>query len=127
MVKNSFLLIAILSLIYGVIFFITPHWFVDFSAAKSVNVAWLRSIGASIIGLLFFGCFLIYLNPIGKLQLLRVITMTSLLQTLGLIYSRYLNEFSAKNILIIDMTLAIAIIVTIYFIALVFTRKKYFN
>ena len=117
MVKNSFLLIAILSLIYGVIFFITPHWF----------VAWLRSIGASIIGLLFFGCFLIYLNPIGKLQLLKVIAMTSLLQTLGLIYSRYLNEFSAKNILIIDITLAIAIIVTIYFIALVFTRKKYFN
>ena len=127
MIKNSFLLIAILSLIYGVIFFITPYWFVDFSAAKSVNVAWLRSIGASIIGLLFFGCFLIYLNPIGKLQLLKVIAMTSLLQTLGLIYSRYQNEFSAKNMLIIDMTLAIAIIVTIYFITLVLAREKYFN
>ena len=127
MIKNSFLIIAILSLIYGIVFFITPNWFVNYSLAENVNVAWLRSIGASIIGLLFYGCFLIYLNAQGKIHLLRVITVTSILQTLALIYSRYINEFSAKNLFIIDITIGIAILVTVYLILITYFRANDFK
>ena len=127
MIKNSFLFISIISLFYGAIFFIIPDWFVNFTMAENINIAWLRSIGASIIGVLFLGCFFIYLNPKDKKHLLRIITFTSLFQTLGLIYSRYFNEFSAKNIVIIDITIIIAVLVTIYFVLLIFYKAEKFN
>ena len=49
------------------------------------------------------GSMYIYLNPVGKLEILRLITITSFLQTLALIYSRLFDEFSAKNIIVIDL------------------------
>ena len=86
MIKVSFLIIGLLSLLYGAIFLITPFWFVEFSVAQETNIAWLRSIGASIVGLLFLGCLNIYMDPKGKFELLKIITITSILQTLALIY-----------------------------------------
>ena len=127
MIKNSFLFISIISLFYGAIFFIIPDWFVNFTMAENINIAWLRSIGASILGMLFLGCFFIYLNPKDKKHLLIIITFTSLFQTLGLIYSRYFNEFSAKNIVIIVITIIIAVLVTIYFVLLIFYKAEKFN
>ena len=127
MIKNSFLFISIISLFYGAIFFIIPDWFVNFTMAENINIAWLRSIGASILGMLFLGCFFIYLNPKDKKHLLIIITFTSLFQTLGLIYSRYFNEFSAKNIVIIAITIIIAVLVTIYFVLLIFYKAEKFN
>ena len=114
MINISFLIIGIMSLIYGLIFLIFPIWFVDLSMAESINVAWLRNIGANIIGLLFFGCMSIYFKPGGKITLLKIITLTSILQTAALIYSRFYNEFSAKNMFIIDLTILLAIFVSIY-------------
>ena len=57
MIRNSFLIISILSLFYGMVFLLIPEWFVNFSEAKNTNIAWLRSIGASIIGLRYFNVF----------------------------------------------------------------------
>ena len=82
MIRSSILLIALISLIYGSIFIFFPIWFVNYTNAENINIAWLRTIGASIVGLLFFGCLSIYYNPRGKLSLLRVISITSVLQTL---------------------------------------------
>ena len=127
MIRNSFLIIAILSLFYGMVFLLIPEWFVNFSETKNINIAWLRSIGASIIGLLFIGCLYIYFNPVKKIELFRVITITSTLQTLALFYSRFFSEFSAKNLLVIDITIIIALIVTTYFILLNVYNSKYFN
>ena len=127
MIRFSFLIIAIISLVYGFIFLITPNWFVDFSMAEDTNIAWLRSIGSSIIGLLFFGCFSIYYKPHGKLSLLKIITITNLIQTSGLIYSRVYNEFSAKNLLVIDLTIFLAIFVCIYFVWLILYKSYKFK
>ena len=57
MIKSSFLIISILSLAYGLIFLFYPNWFVEISKASDTNIAWLRNIGSTIVGLLFFGCF----------------------------------------------------------------------
>ena len=127
MIKVSFLIIGLLSLLYGAIFLITPFWFVEFSAAQETNIAWLRSIGASIVGLLFLGCLNIYMNPKGKFELLKIITITSILQTLALIYSRFFQEFSAQNLIVIDLTIVIAVLVTAYFIYIALFRKKDFD
>ncbi len=127
MLKNFFLTISILSLLYGILFLFLPYLFVDISIAKTTNIAWLRSIGASIIGVLFFGCLSIYLNPIGKFELLKIIILTSFLQTSGLIYSRFKSEFSAQNLLVIDATILLAIVTTLIFLIIAVYRKKFFE
>ena len=127
MIRIYFLFLSLVSLIYGLIFLIFPYWFVNFSAAESINIAWLRSIGASIVGLLFFGSISIYRNPKGKLGLLKIMTITSIIQTLALIYSRFYNEFSAKNIHVIDLTIYLAIFVCIIFVFLIYNKKGYFE
>ena len=126
MIKLSFLLLAVLSFFYGIVFFLTPEWFVSFSIASNINIAWLRSIGASILGILVMGSMYIYLNPVGKLEILRLITITSFLQTLALIYSRLFDEFSAKNIMVIDSTIVVASLVTIYLVLLNVYKKDFF-
>lgn len=127
MIRSSILLIAIISLIYGSIFLIYPIWFVNFSLAENINVAWLRNIGASVVGLLFFGCLSIYSKFKGKLTLLRIITLTSILQTMALIYSRFYNEFSAEKLLVIDLTIFLAFFVSIYFIFLIVFKSRLFK
>ena len=98
MIRLSLLVLSIFSLIYGVYFLFFPFNFVNITAAEEINIAWLRNIGASITGLLFIGLFYIYINPKKSLKLLTIITITSIIQTSALIYSRLFNEFSAKKL-----------------------------
>jgi len=127
MIKLSLLILSIFSLIYGVYFLIFPLNFVIITAAEEINIAWLRNIGASITGLLFIGLLYIYINPKKSLKLLTIITITSIIQTSALIYSRIFNEFSAKKLLLIDITIYSALIVTIYLIFINIKYKKIFN
>ena len=121
------MLIALFSLIYGLIFLIIPNFFVELSQAESTNIAWLRNIGASISGVLFLGLLLVYLNPSRNYDLFFIITTTSILQTLGLIFSRFYNEFSAQKTTIIDLTIYSAIIVSLYLIYLLLNYTKIFK
>ena len=127
MIKLSLLLLSIFSLIYGVYFLFFPFNFVSTTAAEEINIAWLRNIGASITGLLFIGLLYIYINPKKSLKLLTIITITSIIQTSALIYSRLLNEFSAKKLFLIDITIYSALIVTIYLVFITIYYKKIFN
>ena len=127
MVRLSLLILSIFSLIYGVYFLIFPLNFVIITDAEEINIAWLRNIGASITGLLFIGLLYIYINPKKSLKLLTIITITSIIQTSALIYSRIFNEFSAKKLLLIDLTIYSALIVTIYLIFINIKYKKIFN
>ena len=54
------------------------------------------------------------------------IIITSVIQTSALIYSRIQNEFSANNLIIIDITIYAAIFVTIYLIFISLKFKKVF-
>ena len=127
MIRLSLLVLSIFSLIYGVYFLFFPFNFVSITAAEQINIAWLRNIGASITGLLFIGLLYIYINPKKSLKLLTIITITSIIQTSALIYSRLLNEFSAKKIFLIDLTIYSALIVTIYLVFITIKFKKIFN
>ena len=127
MIRLSLLVISIFSLIYGVYFLLFPINFVSITDAEEINIAWLRNIGASITGLLFIGLLYIYINPERSLKLLIIITITSIIQTSALIYSRIFNEFSAKKLMLIDITIYSAIIVTIYLVFITIKYKKLFN
>ena len=127
MIRLSLLILSLFSLIYGVYFLLYPFNFVSLTKADAVNVAWLRNIGASITGLLFIGLLFVYINPKKSLKLLTIITITSIIQSSALIYSRLFNEFSAKKFLFIDITIYSAIVVTIYLIFILIKYKKIFD
>ena len=126
MIKLSILFLSIFSLIYGIYFLFFPYSFVNLTVAETTNIAWLRNLGGAITGLLFIGLFMIYLNTKGSIKLLNVIIVTSIIQTSALIYSRLSNEFSANNLIIIDLTIYAAIIVTVYLLYISIKFKKLF-
>ena len=127
MIRLSLLVLSIFSLVYGIYFLFFPLNFVNITSAEETNIAWLRNIGASITGLLFIGLLYIYINPKKSLKLLTIITITSIIQTSALIYSRLFNEFSAKKIFLIDLTIYSALIVIIYLVFITIKYKKIFN
>ncbi len=127
MIRLSLLVLSIFSLIYGVYFLFFPSNFVKITAAEEINIAWLRNIGASITGLLFIGLMYIYINPKKSQKLLTIISITSIIQTSALIYSRLFNEFSAKKLFLIDLTIYSALIVSIYLVFISIKFKRIFN
>ena len=116
MIKISLLLISIFSLLYGLVFSFAPYFFAELTQAETTNIAWLRNIGASICGVLFLGLLFVYRSPSKNYDLFMIITITSILQTLGLIFSRFYNEFSAQKTLLIDFTIYSAVLVSLYLI-----------
>ena len=127
MIRKSLIAISIFSLLYGLFFLLTPNFFAEITRADKTNIAWLRNIGASISGILFIGLLLVYKSPKKNYDLFKVITMTSVLQTLGLIFSRFFNEFSAQKTLIIDLTIYSAIFVSLYLIYILIKFNSIFK
>jgi len=126
MIRLSILFLSIFSLIYGIYFLFFPYSFIKLTIADTTNIAWLRNLGGAITGLLFIGLFTVYLNTKGSIRLLNIIIITSIIQTSALIYSRISNEFSANNLVIIDITVYAAIFVTVYLIFISIKFKKLF-
>ena len=127
MIKISLLLISIFSLLYGLVFSFAPYFFAELTQAEPTNIAWLRNIGASICGVLFLGLLIVYRSPSKSYDLFMIITVTSILQTLGLIFSRFYNEFSAQNNLLIDFTIYSAVFVSLYLVYILLNYKSIFN
>ena len=127
MIKISLLLISIFSLLYGLVFSFAPYFFAELTQAEPTNIAWLRNIGASICGILFLGLLFVYRSPSKNYDLFMIITITSILQTLGLIFSRFYNEFSAQNNLLIDFTIYSAVFVSLYLVYILLNYKSIFN
>ena len=127
MIKISLLLISIFSLLYGLVFSFAPYFFAELTQAEPTNIAWLRNIGASICGVLFLGLLFVFRSPSKNYDLFMIITVTSILQTLGLIFSRFFNEFSAQNNVVIDFTIYSAIFVSLYLVYILLNYKSIFN
>jgi hypothetical protein len=127
MIKISLLLISIFSLLYGLVFSFAPYFFAELTQAEPTNIAWLRNIGASICGVLFLGLLYVYRSPSKNYDLFMIITVTSILQTLGLIFSRFYNEFSAQNTLVIDFTIYSAVFVSFYLVYILLNYNGIFK
>ena len=127
MIRLSLIFISLFSLLYGLVFFFTPNFFANLTQAETTNLAWLRNIGASICGVLFLGLLIVYRRPSNNYDLFLIITVTSILQTIGLIFSRFYNEFSAKKMIVIDLTIYSAIFVSIYLLYLLLNYNRFFN
>ena len=127
MIKISLILISIFSLLYGLVFSFAPFFFAELTQAEPTNIAWLRNIGASICGVLFLGLLFVYRSPSKNYDLFMIITITSILQTLGLIFSRFYNEFSAQNNLVIDFTIYSDVFVSLYLFYILLNYRNIFN
>lgn len=97
------------SLGYGLMLLIVPVVFCDLLKAEAVNTAWLRTIGAALIGTNVVGCWLWLQSPsvdMGKVQF-----ATATLEALAMATSLILDEFSAQNIWVVQASVVLAVIV----------------
>ena len=99
------------SLGYGVFLLVAPDAFCDLLKAEAVNTAWLRTIGAALLGTNVVGSWLWLKNP--SLDMGRVQTITAGLEALAMALSLLLGEFTAENIWMVQASVALAFIVTI--------------
>ena len=98
------------SLGYGAILFLVPDVFCDVLKAETVNTAWLRTIGAALLGTNVVGSWLWLQNP--SLDMGRVQTTTAGLEALAMTVSLLLGEFTAEHIWMVQASVVLAFLVT---------------
>ena len=106
------------SLGYGLTLFLMPDMFCDMIEAEKVNTAWLRTIGAALLGTNVVGCWLWLKTPsidMGKVQF-----VTAGLEAIAMTVSLILGEFTAEKIWMVQASVGLAIVVAL---ALIPTAK----
>ena len=99
------------SLGYGAVLLIHPALFCELIDATAVNLSWLRTIGAALIGTNVVGSWLWLKSPnldMGKVQL-----ATAGLEAFAMTVSLILDEFTAERIWMVQLSILLAIVVTI--------------
>ena len=99
------------SLAYGLVLILAPDLFCEILQADAVNTAWLRTIGAALLGTNVLGSWLWLSNP--GLDMGRVQTTTAGLEAAAMGVSLLLGEFTADNIWMVQASVLLALIVTI--------------
>ena len=99
------------SLAYGLVLILAPDLFCDLLQADPVNTAWLRTIGAALLGTNVLGSWLWLRSP--SLDMGRVQTATAGLEAAARGGSLRLGEFTADNIWMVQASVFLAIIVTL--------------
>ena len=99
------------SLAYGLVLILAPDLFCDILQADAVNTAWLRTIGAALLGTNVLGSWLWLRNP--SLDMGRVQTTTAGLEATAMGVSLLLGEFTVDNIWMVQASVFLALIVTI--------------
>ena len=99
------------SLAYGLVLLLAPDLFCEILQADAVNTAWLRTIGAALLGTNVLGSWLWLRNP--SIDMGRVQTATAGLEAIAMSVSLLLGEFTADNIWIVQASVFLAVLVTI--------------
>ena len=99
------------SLGYGLFLLAAPDAFCDLLKAEAVNTAWLRTIGAALLGTNVLGSWLWLKSP--SLDMGRVQTVTAGLEAFAMALSLMLGEFTAENIWMVQASVVLALLVTI--------------
>ena len=97
------------SLGYGLMLLLVPDVFCDLLKAEAVNTAWLRTIGAALIGTNVVGSWLWLKSPnidMGKVQF-----ATASLEAAAMGTSLMLDEFTAQNLWMVQASVVLAIAV----------------
>jgi len=97
------------SLGYALMLLLVPDMFCDLLKAEAVNTAWLRTIGAALIGTNVVGSWLWLKSPsidLGKVQF-----ATTALEAAAMATSLMLDEFTAQNLWMVQASVVLAVVV----------------
>ena len=109
MVRVALLISAIVSLVYGLGFFLIPGILVTISKGNPVDFGWLRWPGGILISL-GIGALLASRNVAKQGVFVTTISLGYLLAGLGLLYSWLLNEYSAATWFIALPTIVVLVV-----------------
>ncbi|MFP4112894.1 MAG: hypothetical protein ACLFUA_00870 [Spirochaetales bacterium] len=124
MVKFVLVLLALLSLVLGGLLLLVPGGFVSFSQAEAANLAWLRSLGASLVSVQGFGLALIAFRRRDTNPLLGIIALATTVQTGVLWYSLVTGEFTAQMLWIVIVPGIIATTAVVLLWAVWISRRR---
>ena len=99
------------SLAYGGLLLLAPDVFCDLLKAEAVNTAWLRTIGAALLGTNVVGSWLWLQSPsidMGKVQF-----ATAALEAAAMATSLMLDEFTAQNLWMVQGSVLLAVVVAV--------------
>ena len=97
------------SLGYGFLLLLLPDVFCDLLKAEAVNTAWLRTIGAALIGTNVVGSWLWLKSPGTDMGI--VLFATAALEAAAMATSLMLDEFTAQNIWMVQASVVLAVVV----------------
>ena len=97
------------SLGYGLVLLLVPDVFCDLLKAEAVNTAWLRTIGAALIGTNVVGSALWLRSP--NVDMGKVLFTTAALEGAAMATSLMADEFTAQNIWMVQASVVLAVIV----------------
>ena len=101
------------SIAMGLVFLLTPEWYVNLEGANTENIAWLRSLGAALFAVNGVGALIAARDPVGERSLYDVVMLASILETLSLGWSVLEWEFSATEEMFVTGPLLVSIFVSI--------------
>ena len=99
------------SLGYGLTLLLTPELFCELLDAEKVNTAWLRTIGAALLGTNVIGSWLWIKSP--SMDMGRVQFATVTLEAFAMAGSLVLDEFTANNIWMVQASVVLAFVVAV--------------
>lgn len=111
------IVVAVLSFIYGAVFLIAPGAFAAYSQAQSVNLAWLRNVGAALVAVQGVGLLIAARNLPDRVALLLVVALASGLESIALWISLARGEFSAELTVAVVLPAALATIASVFLLA----------
>lgn len=99
------------SLAYGGVLLLAPELFCKLIDAEPINTAWLRTIGAALLGTNVLGSWLWLASP--EYNMGRVQFATAGLEALAMSISLILGEFTAANLWMVQASVVLAWVVTV--------------
>jgi hypothetical protein len=109
LLKVVLVILAVVSIIYGIGYLIFPGALVTFSGGNPVEVGWLRWSGGIIIAL-GIGALMVFRKPEKQGIIVFTMALSTLLCGLGLLCSWILKEYSGSNTFIAVPTILILVI-----------------
>jgi hypothetical protein len=99
LLKVVLVILAIVSIIYGIFYFFVPGVVVALSGGNPVDVAWLRWSGGVIIAL-GIGVLMVFRKPEKQGIFVFTMALSTLLCGLGLLWSWIMKEYTGSNMFI---------------------------
>ena len=97
LVKLVLIFTALASIVAGAVLLVIPGWFVETSGITAIDVGWLRSIGASVIGVQGFGLLIAAFRRRDTNPLVGIVSLVTTFQAGALWYSLFAGEYGEMS------------------------------